>query len=89
MTNSLLRIIVDHVAWNSKIDCSYAQLDDAIREALKSLVKQMNNGEKTVDFFGELVLQNKTTMKDWLEPKNENNTLKDIYENKFTNTKNN
>ena len=70
MTNSLLRIIVDHVAWNSKIDCSYTQLDDAIREALKSLVKQMNNGEKTVDFFGELVLQNKTTMKEWLEPNN-------------------
>ena len=82
MTNSLLRIIVDHVAWNSKIDCSYAQLDDAIREALKSLVKQMNNGEKTIDFFGELVLQNKTTMKDWLEPNNENN--QDLYENKFT-----
>jgi len=74
-------MIVDHVAWNSRINCSYNQLDDAIREAFKSLVSQMNNGEKTVDFFGEFVLQKKTTKKEFLEPNNQNN--EDVYENRY------
>jgi len=70
VTNSLLRIIVDHIAFNSNIDCKYSDLDSAVREALKALVYQMNNGEKTVDFFGNFVLESKTKNQELLQETN-------------------